>query len=359
MRLRDPGERGDARQESFRTEGLGHEVVGPVLPSLDLLMVLTGGREDQAGEGRPASVGPHPVEDGDPPHAGHHEVEDHQLDRRIVLEGLDGICPIVGEGDRERSLFELGLDDPADVRLVVGDEDVNGRHRHGVDGMRSSIPGPPPKSSSFSWHPGVAPASFHPVPLTPAARRRRALIPLLVAALFGGGLTACDDPFQLQAQYPNIDRSFELWAVTGTSATYPSAVIVTTASASQLDAAGSFDFAIDIDADGRLVILPVSKLVQPLIGSRVVAMQRSSTPYTQLLEAPRTGWLPDTTLLVNPGGVFMVKINSLACQYSQSADIYAKFIVDSIDPVGRRAILSARVNPNCGFRSFVAGLPEY
>jgi hypothetical protein len=193
----------------------------------------------------------------------------------------------------------------------------------------------------------------------PVARRRRALIPLLVAALLGGGLTACDDPFQLQAQFPNIDRSFELWAVTGTSATYPSAVIVTTASASQLDAAGSFDFAVDINADGRLVILPVSKIVQPLIGSRVVAMQRSTTPYTQLLEAPRTGWLPDSTLLVNPGGVFLVKINSLACQYSQSAEIYAKFVVDSIDPIGRRAILSARVNPNCGFRSFVAGLPEY
>ena len=191
------------------------------------------------------------------------------------------------------------------------------------------------------------------------ARRRRALIPLLAAALVGGGLTACDDPFRLQAQFPNIDRSFELWAVTGTSATYPSAVIVTTASPSQLDAAGSFDFAVDIDGDGRLAVIPVSKIVQPLIGSRVVAMQRASLPYSQVLEAPQTGWLPDTTLLVNPGGVFLVKINSLSCQYSQSADLYAKFVVDSIDPIGRRAILSARINPNCGFRSFVSGLPEY
>jgi hypothetical protein len=225
--------------------------------------------------------------------------------------------------------------------------------------MRSSIPGPPPKSSSFAWHPCPRPASFPSVQTPSFARRRRALIPLLVATLCGGGLTACDDPFQLQAQFPNVDRSFELWAVTGTSATYPSAVIVTTASASQLDAAGSFDFAIDIDPDGRLLIVPVSKIVQPLIGSRVVSVQRSSTPYTQLLEAPRTGWLPDTTLVMNPGGVFLIKINSLACQYSQSAEIYAKFVVDSIDPVGRRAILSTRVNPNCGFRSFVSGIPEF
>ncbi len=182
---------------------------------------------------------------------------------------------------------------------------------------------------------------------------------MLIAALVGGGLTACDDPFQLQAQFPNIDRSFELWAVTGTSATYPSAVIVTTASVSQLDAAGSFDFAVDIDADGRLVILPVSKIVQPLIGSRVTAMQRSSTPFTQIVEAPRDGWLPDTTLLVNPGGVFLVKVNSLACQFTQTPDLYAKFVVDSIDRVERRVLLSARVNPNCGFRSLAAGLPEF
>lgn len=225
--------------------------------------------------------------------------------------------------------------------------------------MRSSIPGPPPKSSSFAWHPYRAPASFHTVKTPSVARRRRALIPLLVTALLGGGLIACNDPFRLQAQFPNIDRSFELWAVTGTSATYPSAVIVTTASASQLDAAGSFDFAVDIDADGRLLIVPVSKIVQPLVGTRVVAMQRSATPYTQLLEAPKTGWLPDTTLVMNPGGVFLIKLNSLACQFSQSADIYAKFVVDSINPIERRAILSGRINPNCGFRSLVAGLPEY
>jgi len=229
----------------------------------------------------------------------------------------------------------------------------------GWGGLRSSIPAPPPKSSDFAWHPCRRPASFRYVLTLPVARRRRALIPMLFAALVGGGLTACDDPFQLQAQFPNIDQSFELWAVTGTSATYPSAVIVTTASVSQLDAAGSFDFAVDIDADGRLLIIPVSKIVQPLIGSRVINVQRASTPFTQIVEAPRGGWLPDTTLLVNPGGVFLIKINSLACQFSQAADLYAKFVVDSIDPVGRRAILSGRVNPNCGFRSFATGIPEY
>lgn len=181
---------------------------------------------------------------------------------------------------------------------------------------------------------------------------------LLVAVLLGG-LVACDDPFRLQAQFPNLDRAIELWALTGSSPTFPSAVVVPTGTASRLDASGTFDFAVDIDRDGRLVVYPVGKIVQPLNGTRQIQLQRSNTPYLQLLEAPKTGWLQDSTLLVNPGGVFLARVPSLACQFGASSEIYAKFSVDSIDPVGRRVVLTTRINPNCGFRSWVTGLPEF
>ncbi len=184
---------------------------------------------------------------------------------------------------------------------------------------------------------------------------RRALFALVVLT----AVTACDDPFEITASQPNLDATFELWALTGSPSAYPSGLLVPQASVVRLDASGSFDLAFDIDADGRLKVLPVGSVVSPLSGSRVIGFQRGEGFYNSIVEAPRAGWTNDTLLLMNEGQTFLVKVNTAYCQFDIRQDIYAKFYVDSVIPAERRVKLLGRVNPNCGFRALTSGIPEF
>lgn len=191
-----------------------------------------------------------------------------------------------------------------------------------------------------------------------APRARRAG---LLAALVGmAGLIACGpDPFAVVAQDSNADVSIEVWALTGAPTNFPTVHLVPQRITTRPDAAASFDIAFDIDADGRLLVLPVNKVVTPLAGNRRVGIARSSAIYNTIVEAPRDGWVYDSILAVNVGQTFIVRVQTQFCSISQSNEIYAKYLVDSVIPAERRIRLSGRVNPNCGFRSFLSGIPEF
>jgi hypothetical protein len=191
-----------------------------------------------------------------------------------------------------------------------------------------------------------------------APRARRA--GLLAAFLGMTGLIACGpDPFAVVAQDPNADVSIEVWALTGAPTNFPTVHLVPQRITTRPDAAASFDIAFDIDADGRLLVLPVNKVVTPLSGNRRVGIVRTSEIYNTIVEAPRTGWVYDSILSVNVGQTFIVRVQTQFCSISQDNEIYAKYMVDSVFPSERRIRLSGRVNPNCGFRSFLSGIPEF
>lgn len=191
-----------------------------------------------------------------------------------------------------------------------------------------------------------------------ALRARRA--GLLAAFLGMAGLIACGpDPFAVVAQDANADVSIEVWALTGAPTNFPTVHLVPQRLTTRADAAASFDLAFDIDADGRLLVLPVNRVVTPLSGNRTVGIIRTSEIYNTIVEAPRTGWVFDSVLSVNVGQTFIVRVQTQFCSISQSSEIYAKYQVDSVIPAERRIRLSGRVNPNCGFRSFLSGIPEF
>jgi hypothetical protein len=125
------------------------------------------------------------------------------------------------------------------------------------------------------------------------------------------------------------------------------------------DPSASFDLGFDIDGAGQLLVLPVSHVVSSLGGGRAVDFIVSTEPFAAVTEAPRTGWLSDTTLTLDVGDVFLVRASTLYCANRISDLIYAKYQVDSVIVAERRIKLSARVNPNCGFRSFATGLPTF
>ena len=190
-----------------------------------------------------------------------------------------------------------------------------------------------------------------------APRGRSAVLSSALLAVLVAG--ACSDPFRLQATRLNVDVGLEGWALTGTAPTLPSVLIVPGFTMARPDAAGSFDLGFDIDATGKLVVLPVSSVVAAVAGSRPIGFVLPSQAFDAILEAPRSGYTSDSSLVLSVGDIFVTRISTAFCQFELRQEIYAKFRVDSIIPAERRYKIQAFINPNCGFRSFQTGVPEF
>lgn len=190
-----------------------------------------------------------------------------------------------------------------------------------------------------------------------ALGRRRSAV---VVPLLGLSLMACGpDPFAPVARSENIDADVQVWALTGSPINYPTALLVAQRFAVRPDPSGSFDIGFDINPAGELVVLPVSRMISPLGGTRAVGFIVPTAAYADITEAPRDGWAVDSTIALNQGDVFLVRVVTQFCAFESSQDIYAKYRVDSILPAERRIRLTGRINPNCGFRSFADGIPEF
>lgn len=190
-----------------------------------------------------------------------------------------------------------------------------------------------------------------------AALRRRAVLAFVLA--FAAVGVACDDPFAPTAQSINFTTAIEVWALTGAPTAYPTVILVPQGLVVRPDAAGSFDLGFDIDVDGRLLVVPMSRVVSPLGGGRSIGIIRTSQIFNTITEAPRTGWVFDSTLAVNAGQTFIVRVSTQYCLGQFRGEVYARYYVDSIIPAERRIKLTGFVNPNCGFRSFLTGLPTF
>lgn len=188
-------------------------------------------------------------------------------------------------------------------------------------------------------------------------RGRRVLLAGVLALV--GSAVACDDPFAPRADALNFATGVEVWALTGAPTSYPTVILVPQALTVRPDAGGSFDIGFDIDPDGRLLVVPMSKIAVPLSGARSIGIIRTGDVFNTILEAPRSGWVFDSTLSVNVGQTFLVRVTTLFCNGEFRNEVYAKYHVDSVIPAERRIRLTGFVNPNCGFRSFATGIPKY
>jgi hypothetical protein len=184
---------------------------------------------------------------------------------------------------------------------------------------------------------------------------------LLAAMFVVVGLNACGDPTSLQASLPTSVDSLAVFALSGTPPTYPSGIALLSRQAARVDGFAGFDVAFDIDAAGNAIISPVKLVVVSPGGSRPVGLLKVPGTFDNALEAPKSGYELDSSLVMAPGEVVMVQAahNSSGdlCQFALNPNIYAKIAVDSINLASRTLFLRLGLDPNCGFRSFVAGIP--
>ena len=129
----------------------------------------------------------------------------------------------------------------------------------------------------------------------------------------------------------------------------------------RVDGFASFDVALDIDAAGNAIIYPVKLVVSSPGGSRPVGLLKVLATFDSVAAAPTTGYEADSSLVIARGQVVVVQSahNSSGdlCQFALSPNIYAKIAVDSVNLLSRTLFLRLGLDPNCGFRSFVTGIP--
>lgn len=185
-----------------------------------------------------------------------------------------------------------------------------------------------------------------------------------VAAIAGLALaTGCKDTSILQASLPISTDTLVAYAVTGTPPSLPSGLSIIYRSTVRVDGTAAFDIAFDIDGAGDVVVSPVRLLVNQLSGAPAVGIQEKfTTPFDNITSAPGGYYRPDTAIVVKPNQPFVLLTNrstpSDACVYDPSPTIYAKVVIDSVQTATRAIFLRMVSDPNCGYRSFAAGLPS-
>jgi hypothetical protein len=189
---------------------------------------------------------------------------------------------------------------------------------------------------------------------------RRALVALVLVALPLAAAVACSsDPYAPQALYPAISDTIRVLSLNGTAPEAESGVRLLTAQSTIPDFSEQFDFALDIDSSGNVILMPRSKVVTCTqicqLGVRLIPAD--SVPFDSLFDAPPTGYTYDSVTTIPVGRIVAFVTKEIFCQPSNIStyDLYAKMIIDSVHVADRTIFARVASDPNCGFRGLVPG----
>ena len=204
----------------------------------------------------------------------------------------------------------------------------------------------------------VAP-HFSPVILVRMSLRRTLAALALVALPLAAVVACSSDPYAPQALYPVVSDTIRVLALNGTPSEAQSGVRLLTAQSIVPDFSEQFDFALDIDSVGNVILVPRSKVVTCTtvcqLGVRLIPPD--SVPFDSLFDAPATGYTYDSVTTVPVGRIAAFVTKEVFCQPSNIStyDLYAKMIIDSVHVADRTIFARVASDPNCGFRGLVPG----
>ena len=170
---------------------------------------------------------------------------------------------------------------------------------------------------------------------------------------------ACDDPLKIRADQTNVNQFFTVNAISGTPTNAPVALNLTSKSITRLDGGFDFDIAFDLNAQGKIVILPLGLVGTPLGGAHLVGLLRMAGAFDSLTAAPKDGYVFDSTFVVAPGAVLAIQSQVGVCAGSFTPYIFAKLVIDSVRASTRTLYGRTLINLNCGFRSLAPGTPTF
>jgi hypothetical protein len=172
---------------------------------------------------------------------------------------------------------------------------------------------------------------------------------LLVAA-------ACSDDNGLpDATLNNIERTDTLYALVGTPITTPSAYALEGSRRIRTDISIDFDFAYNVESDGRHVFVPRAVLGISETSVNPGFQLRTET-FEGIREAPSNGYITDRVVPIAIGERYVVR-SRITC-VTIGVPKYAKIEILSFDDATRIVTFRILTNDNCGFRDLEPGLPD-
>ena len=209
------------------------------------------------------------------------------------------------------------------------------------------------------------PTRPYPSPLSSQNMNHRSLglrskIAALATAVLAVVGVACGDLTGVPASLPTLSDSTVVYAINGAPPGAPTALHVFAGQLFSADATFAFDVAFDIDASGHPVLLPQRAVASGLAATHTVGLQTTTTTYENVTRAPTSGYRADTALVATLNVPVLVQTTDPnACGVSLTGTVlYAKVVIRSVDPVLRQMVVQFTTDPNCGFRSFLPGIPK-
>ncbi len=164
--------------------------------------------------------------------------------------------------------------------------------------------------------------------------------------------TACSDLILGDAGNVNVVDTVTLGAIHGAPLTVPSAYDMIFGLAIRTDQSSSFDFVYDILPVKGPSLLPLAALGLGT-GSVRPAVQKVTTAFDDIINAPTGGWNQLDTLPIAVGDVIAGR-SRVSCYLGVPQ--YAKFQVLDFDNVLKTVRLKVLANINCGYRNLQPGV---
>ena len=189
---------------------------------------------------------------------------------------------------------------------------------------------------------------------------KRTFHALVAASAIVTFAAACSDFTGVPASLVTLTDSGTVFALNGAPSFAPTALHLYTGSRMAADASFLFDVAFDIDASGNPVILPLRTVASHLAGAHTVSLQAVDQNFSLLERAPKSGYHADTALVTSVLQTIVIQSQDVnLCGFSVTgSSIYAKLVILSMNPIARTMSIQYTVDPNCGFVSFLPGIPK-
>jgi hypothetical protein len=175
--------------------------------------------------------------------------------------------------------------------------------------------------------------------------------------LFVGAVAvvACSDPNGPTATVANAERTDTLWSLVGTPVSTPSGYSVDGSRRVRTDLSIDFDFAYNLEADGRHVFLPRAALGIDTSNAVKPGFRRMTEAFDAITLAPSDGYTTDDPVVIAVGERYVVR-GRITCTLGLPK--YAKMEILQLDDVARTVTFRILTDDNCGFRSLEPGVPD-
>ena len=175
--------------------------------------------------------------------------------------------------------------------------------------------------------------------------------------LLAAGILGCSDNTGLpDPTVTNAERTETIYALIGTPVGTPSAYAIEGNRQVRTDISIDFDFAYNVEADGRHVFVPRAVLGIDSSASVNPGFLARTQTFEGITEAPSNGYVTDQVVPIAVGDRYVVR-GRVTC-VSIGVPKYGKLEVLSFDDVARTVTFRVLTDDNCGFKGLAPGLPD-